>query len=170
MCIFTAACFVTLCGCSAGVSRVGYSIDEQRNMSKCNIPIKLKAYFNDGEFDKMGAISIYDYNLISVDCDIAIALGTIKQDACYLGADVINITEEKYPDYVWSVCYRVNADFIKLHDRQQAQNIQSDPQYEWTKIEKEGAISRQIGKAAYWGAVGAGAIGGAVGGAMVGGR
>ncbi len=162
--------FTGLCSCSPGVSRYGYTLKEEQLVADCTVPIKLKFLYKEDDMNKLGSIEVYDHNLISTNCDIYTVLNILKRDACYLGADLIDITKEKYPDYIFSVCYRVKADFLKFSKSQQTQKFESDPQYDWEKIRVEGEISRKKGNAAYWSAVGAGAAGGAVGGAMVGGR
>ncbi|HJV67435.1 MAG TPA: hypothetical protein VJ550_16990 [Geomonas sp.] len=152
---------VALCGCSLGISRIGYSVAEpQVTVPQCNVPIKLKAHFKEGEVKTLGTVIAHDHYLSAEDCDIESVLDKIKRDACYLGADLINITEEKQPDYNWSICYRVNADFIKLINAKDARNLESDPQYDWGKVKEEGARSREKGKNAYWKALGSGIIGG----------
>jgi len=164
--IFTIFLF-GLGGCSPGVSRYGYTIKEDQKVEDCPMPFKLKFSITDTK--KLGNIEVYDHNLISSNCDIFTVLSILKRDGCYLGADLINITEEKYPDYIWSVCYRVKADFIKI-DKGETKGLESDPQYDLAKLKQEGEASRKRGNAAYINAVGAGLVGGAVGGAMGGGR
>ena len=42
-----------------------------------------------------------------------------------LGADVVNIVEEKKPDFLNS-CYRVKAEFLKFNDAEFISSLQSD--------------------------------------------
>lgn len=133
------------------------------------MPFKLKFSLAENETKKLGNIEVYDHNLISSNCDIYTVLSILKGDGCYLGADYINITEEKYPDYIWSVCYRVKAEFVKT-DKGKTEKFESDPQYDFAKLKQEGEVSRRRGNAAYMNAVGGGLVGGVVGGAIGGGR
>ena len=41
-----------------------------------------------------------------------------------LGADVINITDERLPD-ILSTCYRAKAEFIRLKDRQEVEGLKN---------------------------------------------
>jgi hypothetical protein len=164
----TGLIIIILYGCSANVARYGYKLNQTEVIPECSTPIKLKAEFDQSEVKKLGSIKVYDANLVSKNCDEESVLTIAKRDACHLGADVINITRENQPDYFWSVCYRIKADFLKFNDPQQAETIESDPQYEWRKVQKRGAISRRKGKQAYGMAVGAGVAGGLGGGAAAG--
>jgi len=155
-----------LTGCSANVTRHGYQIDPKKQVAECATPIKLKADLTNSDIQKLGMIDVYDANLVSVNCDESIVLGMLKTDSCHLGADMINITEERQPDYIFSVCYRVKADFIKFKSAPSSTLLASDPQYDWAKVQARGAISKQKGNNAYFGAVVGGAAGGAVGGAV----
>lgn len=157
----TAACLVASTGCQLGITRIGYTVAETQSAAQsCQVRFRLKARFDELEVTKLGTIVVHDHNLSSQECDIATVLGMLRRDACYLGADVVNITEEKQPDYVWSICYRATADFLRMNDPKKAEGMQSDPRYDWAKIEREGAIARQKGKNAYWKALGVGLIGG----------
>jgi hypothetical protein len=153
-----AICAVALCGC--GYSRIGYSVSSQPAVEHCNVPIKKKAHFNEGDVKTLGTVIAHDHYLNAEECDIEAVLGRIRVDACYLKADLINITYDEQPDYNWSICYRVEADLIKLTNPKDAKNIESDPQYEWAKVKEQGALSREKAKNAYWKALGKGLIGG----------
>jgi len=50
-----------------------------------------------------------------------------------LDADVINILEEKYPNF-WSTCYRAKAEFLVYKDRNRAESDYSDQKYTLEKI------------------------------------
>ncbi|HJV34327.1 hypothetical protein [Geomonas sp.] len=151
-------CAVALCGC--GYSRIGYTVSEQQTVEQCNVPIKKKAHFREGEVKILGTVIAHDHYLNSEECDIEAVLRRVRVDACYLKADLINITYDEQPDYNWSICYRVQADLLKFTNPAEAKSIEPDPQYEWSKVQEQGAISREKGKNAYWKALGKGIIGG----------
>lgn len=151
-----------LTGCAANVSRHGYQIDPKKQIAECSTPIKLRADLSNSDVQKLGMIDVYDANLVSANCDESIVLGILKNDSCQLGADLINITKERQPDYIFSVCYQVKADFIKFKTPPSSGMLVSDPQYDWAKVQERGAASKQKGTRAYAIAVGAG-VGGAVG-------
>jgi hypothetical protein len=157
--ILATVCAVALCGC--GFSRIGYTVSEQQEtVAHCNVPIKKKARFSEAEVKTLGTVIAHDHYLNSEACDIEAVLGRIREDACYLKADLINITYEEQPDYNWSICFRVEADLLKFNDPKEAKSIESDPQYDWAKVKEQGRIAREKGKNAYWKALGKGIIGG----------
>jgi hypothetical protein len=75
----------------------------------------------------LGSIQAYDTGF-STYCDEAYILEIFCEDACTLGADVINITEEHQPDMV-SSCYRARAQFLRFKDREKAKGLLSDAKY-----------------------------------------
>ena len=161
------AFMLTAIGCAANVSRHGYQIDSGKKILSCDTPIKLNASFDKKDVITLGSIEVSDGNLISKDCDEETVLNIVRQDSCQLAADVINLTEEIQPDYFFSVCYRIKADFLKFNIAPIGQAIVSDPQYEWEKVRERGAISRQRGAAAYGAAIGSGIAGGTGAGVAV---
>ena len=50
------------------------------------------------------------------------------KEACALGADLVNVTDEKQPDF-WSTCYRAKAEFLHFKDREEAKVLLSDAKY-----------------------------------------
>jgi len=139
---------ILLCGCAVGVLRHGYVLDPALEGKSCNVAIKRDFKFADLEMKVLGNIEVYD-NLLSVDCDERAVFDTVIADACALRADVINVTGEKQPDYFWTMCYRVNAQFLRLADPEQAIQIESDPHYEMAAIQQRASISTQRAGQAY---------------------
>ena len=136
-------------GCASGIKRTGYKLPKEQNAKTlpiCPIVIKSHAQFETGAVVVLGHIDAYD-NGISVHCDEAYAFNLFAREACALGADIINITEEKQPDF-WSTCYRAKAEFLRFEDREKAIGLLSDSRYAPDLIidrsAKAGARTRDI--------------------------
>jgi hypothetical protein len=123
---------VVLClsGCSAGISRYGYelqNINNSKPIVECNPWIKDNAKYEKDEVAVLGKIEAYDTGA-SITCDEAYILDIFRNDACALYADVINITEERYPNF-WSSCYRAKAEFLRLKSKDNPYLLYSDAKY-----------------------------------------
>lgn len=117
-------------GCAAGISRTGYARPDSQaaaNLPRRPIAIQRGAKFDPDDIVVLGSIHAYDTGF-STACDEAKVLETFYKEANSVGADVINITQEKQPDF-WSTCYRARAQFIRFKDRAKAANLFSDPRY-----------------------------------------
>lgn len=128
---------LVLCSCSAGISRYGYEIQDLNNTSnsssrECHIAINNQLAYDKSEVEVLGSIEAYDTS-ISVICSEAYVLDLFAKDACALGADAVNITEEKYPSF-WSTCYRAKAEFLRFKKREQASLLTSDTKYGQKRI------------------------------------
>jgi len=55
-------------------------------------------------------------------------LNQFRQEACALGADLINITDESRFD-ILSTCYRAKAEFLRFKDKEKVKCLASDPIY-----------------------------------------
>jgi len=114
-------------GCHSGITRIGYQLPvntDTRKLDKCSIAIQSDAKYERTEVQLLGSIHSYDTGF-STDCDEAYTLDIFCREGCLLGADVINITQDKQPD-LWSTCYRAKADFLRLNDREKAKKLYSD--------------------------------------------
>ncbi len=122
---------VLVAGCAAGITRTGYRLPENqksKDLQRCPITIQCNAKYDTNDVVVLGSIHAYDTS-ISTDCDEAYVLDIFCREACMLGADLINITEEKQPD-LWSTCYRARAQFLRFNDREKAKGLLSDAKYE----------------------------------------
>jgi hypothetical protein len=126
--IFCAAIFLS--GCASGISRTGYRLagnQDSKAMPRCPIALQSNIQYDKTSTLVLGSIHAYD-TAFSVTCDEAYVLDIFCKEGCLLGADVVNITEEKQPD-LWSSCYRAKAEFLRFKDRNQVSNLRSDPKY-----------------------------------------
>jgi hypothetical protein len=87
-------------------------------------------------------------------------LGIFRKDACGLGADIVNIREEKQPSFWWSTCYRAKADLLRCKDKNFLAQIKSDPQY------TPELVNERSKKTTILNAAGIGAAGGVAGGVL----
>ncbi len=158
---------IVLCGCAAEVSRHGYVLDPSQVGISCDVPIKRDFHFSDQEIHVLGNIEIHD-KFMPNQCDEGAVFKTVIADACALNADVINVVGEKQPDYVWTSCYGVNAQFLRFVDREQTISIESDPHYEMSAIQQRAAISKQRASAASATAIAIGVVAGVIAGSMAG--
>lgn len=131
--LLMALCGVALMvsGCAAGITRTGYKLPKNQNpnaTANCRIAIKNNFKYDTNDVTVLGSIHAYDTGL-STDCDEAAVLDIFVKDGCMLGADVINITDEKQPSPWTSSCYRARATFLRFKDRELAKNVVSDPKY-----------------------------------------
>jgi hypothetical protein len=157
-----------LSGCVSGISRTGYRLPaDQASDEITNHPIAIKcdAHYSTNDVVLLGSIHAYDTGF-STRCDEEYVLGIFCEEGRILGADVINITEERQPD-VWSTCYQAKAQFLRFKDRKKAMGISSDPKYAPDLVAERSKESVDLTTAVI--EIGVfGGIGGAVGGAMAG--
>jgi hypothetical protein len=119
-----------VCGCAAGITRIDYKQDESikiEDVQKCSIAIKYKAFYKEEDVEILGMITSYDQG-VSIDCSEIKVLYIFYKDGCYLGADLINVIEEKYPDQK-SLCYRAIAQFVRFKDRKKVYELETDSRY-----------------------------------------
>lgn len=124
-------------GCAAGINRSGYQNTEITNASStkdCYIPIQKNMSYDKKDVTIVGKIDAYDTGL-SADCSETTILNIFKKEACSISADVINITEEQFPN-LWSSCYQAKAEFLYFKDRKIAKSLISNmvdqtPQADW---------------------------------------
>lgn len=120
-----------LSGCAVGIERTGYKLpagQTSSNLPRRPIAIQCDVHYNTNDVVVLGSIHAYDTGL-SIDCDEAAVLDTFCREANMLGADVVDITEEKQPSVWTSTCYRAKAEFLRFKDREKARNLVSDAKY-----------------------------------------
>lgn len=156
-----------LSGCTSGITRTGYRLPSgQTSVAATNSPIAIKcnAHYSTNDVVLLGSIHAYDTGF-STRCDEAYVLGIFSEEGRMLGADVINITEERQPDF-WSTCYQAKAQFLHFKDRKMAMEVYSDPKYAPDLVAERSNKSIQLEAAEAGGAIG-GLIGGAIAVAIV---
>lgn len=116
-------------GCSSTMTRYGYNLQNLliNKDAQCAIPIKKNFPYIKDEVEILGSIKAGDSGL-SVKCGEAYVLRQFLQEACALGADLINIIDESRFD-VLSTCYRAKAEFLRFKDKGKSKNLVSDPLY-----------------------------------------
>jgi len=107
--LFSAILIVTLSGCNHSIYRSGYEVNKSQ-YKNCNITIKKHLEFV-GDMEFLGEIRLGD-GVFTTACSEAAAMELLRNEGCALGADLVNITEEKYPN-ILSTCYRCTAQFYK---------------------------------------------------------
>ena len=133
-----------LTGCESHITRTGYQLpagQTSKSLPKCTIAIQRNAKFDTNAVTILGSVHAGDTGF-STDCDEAVVLDTFAREACMLGADLINITEEKQPSFWTSTCYRASAQFLKFNDRKMAEGLLSDPHYAPELIVKRATHAR----------------------------
>jgi|SRR5450756_12514 len=129
--MFVGVVLILLSGCAAGITRTGYQLPAgkaSKDLPLEAIAIQANVHYNTNEVDVLGSIHAYD-NGLSTDCDEATIIETFCREGHMLGADLIDITEEKQPNPWTSTCYRAKATFLRYKDRAKAKGLVSDPQY-----------------------------------------
>ena len=126
-------CFVAvfLSGCATGISRSGYSKPSgppPSDIASRPIVIQCNAQYDPHDVVVLGSIHAYDTGF-STRCDEPYILGIFCEEGRILGADVVNITEEKQPSIWGSTCYQAKAQFLRFTDREMAKGLVSDPKY-----------------------------------------
>ncbi len=150
-----------LLGCYASITRSGYGMNDlQTNLSPCtDIIIKKKASLPEDIATVVGKIKAEDSGFSFV-CSEEYVIGIFRKDACALGANIVNVIEEKHPDF-WSSCYRAEADLLRCKDKNLLANIKSDPRYAPELVTDRSKVTA-IMNAAGLGMIGGGIIGGAI--------
>jgi len=118
-------------GCAAGISRTGYKLPPNQNanaLPRRPIAIRCEMQYNTNDLEVLGSIHAYDTGF-STDCDEAAVLDIFCREGNMLGADIVDITEEKQPSVWTSSCYRARATFLRYRDRGKAKDLVSDPKY-----------------------------------------
>lgn len=124
---------ILLLSCSPSVTRIGYN-EGDNSISNCNVIIKENAEIDESIGKVIGNIEVGDTGF-STNCSEKDVMLILKQEACSIGADMINLTEIKRPDLM-SSCFRVSATFIKLNESIAKDKIETSKEYSSEKIDK----------------------------------
>ena len=157
-------------GCAAGITRTGYQIpagQTSKDLPRRPIAIRCNATYDTNDMVMLGSIHDYDTGF-STDCNEAAILDIFCREGCMVGADLINITEEKQPNPWTSTCYRAKADFLRFKDREKVKNLVSDAKYAPEEIAKRVAATHKRTEEVMVGVVVGGVAGGAIGGVLAG--
>jgi hypothetical protein len=154
---------LALCGCAAGISRQGYTlrdINKPGHPTDCHLTVKCNATYALADADVVGHIEAFDTS-VSINCDEAYVLDIFCKEACALGADVVNVTDEHYPNF-WSTCYRAKAEFLRYKDRDQVKLLVSDAKYDPQLIIQRSKESKKRTEAVIIATVMGGVLGGLI--------
>lgn len=128
-------------GCVPKVTRMGYEAGPVQIKDSCVIAIKKADDFDSSKVQKLGSIDVGEASMAK-HCNEREILNLLRREACGLGANVVNITEEKRPDAA-STCYRARADFLKITDSALLATVGSDSIYSDWKVEARVAMSQE---------------------------
>ena len=166
------ACFsllFILSACAAGINRNGYDakkLNYDFSNKTCKIAIKKNADFPEDKIEILGEIKAYDTGC-SLKCSESLILSLFLEDACALGADVVNIIKEDHPNPWKSACYQAEAQLVKILDPELAANVKTDRQYAPELIVERSKITEEIAQRAISAGLAGGLSGGMVGGGAI---
>ncbi|TNE72237.1 hypothetical protein EP331_07705 [bacterium] len=104
---------VLLFSCSHSITKLNYINTKPNNeLVESKILIKRGIHIDD-KMVKVGEIKLADSGF-SWSCSELEAVQILKREAKILGADLIFIKSEKYPDF-FSSCYRCEAEFYQTN-------------------------------------------------------
>ncbi|HUI92339.1 MAG TPA: hypothetical protein VLX68_08860 [Chitinivibrionales bacterium] len=98
-------------GCTHIVIRNGYKYDNNKKNSNCNVNVVKNVRIDSTSVKIIGRVKVGDSGF-SFACGEDDAIEIFRKEACNCGADVVNIIEERRPDFL-SSCYRATALLIK---------------------------------------------------------
>ncbi len=102
---------IAFVACGPQIARIGYDPGEGRDNADCNVKIMKYATIDTNLNEQIGMIEITD-GKFSTNCDEDEILRLLIEEACKLGADIVNITNSKQPSNL-SKCYQVTAIFFR---------------------------------------------------------
>lgn len=118
-------------GCASVMTRYGYDLNDIPNRNTylgCRVPVMKNFQYSKDDVEVVGSIKAGDTG-VSIECGKGYVIGVFRQEACSLGADLVNITYERGLD-IWSSCYRAKAEFLRYKDRARVKVLVSDAEYE----------------------------------------
>jgi hypothetical protein len=115
-------------GCSYRIVRTGYDTSKA-DYKKCNIAVKKCMVVTDS-LVWIGEIRLGDTGF-STFCSEEEALEILKNEGCAIGANIVNIIEDKRPTVICN-CFRCRADFYRYKSplaRHEASDIFYSPRF-----------------------------------------
>lgn len=112
--------------CSHRIVRTEYKANKSSD-EPCYSIIKKNMTISDTLAKLVGEIKLGESGF-SVSCSEEHAIRILRNEDCYLGANLIVITDEHRPD-AWSSCYRCSAKFYKYNSIEIVNNQKSDDIY-----------------------------------------
>ena len=97
--------------------RTAYKPGVDANQFPCSILLERQAEINEKQGRMVGLIELYDTGL-TLRCNQKKAFAILRREGCSLGANVVNLVQERTMDFV-SSCYQVKAEFWQIHDLNQ---------------------------------------------------
>ena len=155
---------ITIYGCAVGIERTGFKLQnkqEGQNLQNCNIAIKYQMAYDTENIQVLGTIKSYEQGA-SIKCGEIDVLSIFVYDACSIGANVVNILEEKHPN-VWSTCYRAKAELLKFKNEVEAKRIRTDEKYSPSNLAFRAKLDEEQFKRRISGGIEAGIMGGIIG-------
>lgn len=138
--------------CSHRIARSGYK--KQTVPAECEVVIQKDLSLPDTVATMVGGITLGESG-ISVNCNEATAMETLKKEACSASADLVLITQEKRPD-VWSSCYRCKAEFYRFNNQEDKAIYTNHTSYQAIDIKNRVKNDRNKNLGMFMGAVAVG--------------
>ena len=128
---------VSFCNCTTThqITRSGYQIRKPTTAISCKVIFKKNFNAKSPEFEKLGEIQLGQHRFYT-SCSEKDALKILKQEACQLNANLVNITEETTPDK-GKGCYSCSAEFYKL--TVPAPELKNDERYHAENVKERGS-------------------------------
>jgi hypothetical protein len=131
---------------------VGYQVAQSQPVPNCKVAVKFKAQVKDPKV--LGKISAHEPGF-GTTCGKEFVIEQFQRDACQIGANLINITEQRHADF-WSTCYRAKAELLNV----KGIAFSTDPEYRSLAMQKQDHEDSVKAGAMIGGAVGAGVAAG----------
>lgn len=163
--IFYSVVLLFFGSCSHKISRVGYS-EPEADLVICEVIFKKFASTPSKGVKKIGDIELKDSGF-STRCDELDAIQLMKNEACLLGANYVNVISEKRADFK-STCYRCVAEIFVIEDDSLLKELQSSQEFEFTAIEERIAKDKEVNRKNTRNGIISGVLGGLLAGLIVG--
>lgn len=118
--------FFAVSSCSYRVTRTYTKPPAVENAADCQTMIVKQKDLFGVDVDFMGSIRLDDAGF-TTNCSEDKAYALLSQEACGLGANLVNITSEAPPNLGGSTCYRCVADFYNLDINEENLKIIEEP-------------------------------------------
>ncbi len=99
-------------GCAPVVTRSGYTAADVKADAQCNVRFEYRSQLTAEEAREIGRIRVGDSGF-SRHCSESEVRQIVRRDACGVGADIVDIQDEKAPSMM-ATCYHVDARLLAL--------------------------------------------------------